>query len=143
MCFFRAVVFRDDEINFAGNQVGKAPEKLANMRLAYRPKILPEFNAELEWDAVGEYYTDETNTQAYDGHNLLNLRLNYRLSDQFDAYLRGANLTDKLYSTYTSNQVNNPNISYRPGNGKILVYRSALGALISYCFRKRLCLKVI
>lgn len=113
--FFSRSCFCNQQINFAGNQVGKAPEKLANIRLAYRPKILPEFNAELEWDAVGEYYTDETNTQAYDGHNLLNLRLNYRLSDQFDAYLRGANLTDKLYSTYTSNQVNNPNISYRPG----------------------------
>jgi iron complex outermembrane receptor protein len=103
------------QINFAGNQVGKAPENLANLRLAYSPKILPELKAELEWDSVGEYYTDETNTQTYGGHNLLNLRLNYRLSDQFDAYLRGVNLTDKLYSTYTSNQVNNPNISYRPG----------------------------
>ena len=113
--FFSRSCFCNQQINFAGNQVGKAPENLANLRLAYSPKILPELKAELEWDSVGEYYTDETNTQTYGGHNLLNLRLNYRLSDQFDAYLRGVNLTDKLYSTYTSNQVNNPNISYRPG----------------------------
>jgi len=112
---FSRSCFCNQQINFAGNQVGKAPENLANVRLAYSPQKLSGFNAELEWDSVGEYSTDETNTQTYNGHNLLNLRLNYRLSDQFDVYLRGANLTDKLYSTYTSNQVNNPNISYRPG----------------------------
>jgi iron complex outermembrane receptor protein len=113
--FFSRSCFCNQQINFAGKQVGKAPENLANVRLAYSPQILPQLKAELEWDSVGEYYTDETNTQKYHGHNLVNLRLNYRVSEQFDAYLRGANLTDKLYSTYTSNQVNDPDISYRPG----------------------------
>lgn len=113
--FFSRSCFCSQQINFAGNQVGKAPEDLANVRLAYSPQKLPEFNAELEWDSVGEYFTDETNTQTYEGHNLLNLRFNYRVSDEFDIYLRGSNLTDKLYSTYTSNQVNDPDIGYRPG----------------------------
>jgi len=113
--FFSRTCFCNQQINFAGNQVGKAPQNLANLRLAYNPEILPEFKAELEWDSVGKYYTDETNTQTYKGHNLLNLRLNYTVSDQFNLYLRGANLADKLYSTYTSNQVNDTDISYRPG----------------------------
>ena len=113
--FFSRSCFCNQQINFAGNQVGKAPQSLANLRLAYSPEFLPQFRAELEWDKVGEYFTDETNSQIYKGHNLLNLRLNYSLSDQFELYLRGANLTDKLYSTYSSNQVNNPDISYRPG----------------------------
>ena len=113
--FFSRSCFCNREINFAGNQVGKAPEKLANMRLVYSPQMLPQLKAELEWDSVGEYYTDETNTQKYHGHDLVNLRLNYRVSDQFDAYLRAVNVTDKLYSTYTSNQVNDADVSYRPG----------------------------
>ena len=116
--FFSRSCFCNQQINFAGNQVGKAPDNLANLRLAYTPRLLPEFKAELEWDSVGEYYTDETNTQTYDGHSLVNLRLNYRLSDQFDIYLRGANLNNTLYSTYTSNQVNDPDVSYRPGMPK-------------------------
>ena len=113
--FFSRSCFCNQQINFAGNQVGKAPENLANVRLSYSPEKLSGFNTELEWDSVGKYYTDETNTQTYDGHNLLNLRFNYKVSNHLDAYLRGANLTDKLYSTYTSNQVNDPDVSYRPG----------------------------
>ena len=113
--FFSRNCFCNREINVAGNQVGKAPENLANVRLVYSPQMLPQLKAELEWDSVGEYFTDETNTQKYHGHNLVNLRLNYRVSDQFDAYLRAANVTDKLYSTYTSNQVNDADVSYRPG----------------------------
>lgn len=113
--FFNRNCFCNSQMNFAGNDVARAPETLTNLRLAYTPLWLPGFRAELEWDGVGEYYTDQTNTQKYDGHDLYNLRINYRVTDDLTVYARGANLTDERYSTYTSNQVNDPDISYRPG----------------------------
>ncbi|ROS05312.1 outer membrane receptor protein involved in Fe transport [Sinobacterium caligoides] len=104
-----------ENLNFSGNDIGKAPKDLANVRLAYRPKQLDSLKLELEWAHVGEYFTDETNTHSYAGHDLLNLRANYQASDSLSVYLRALNLADKRYSTYTSNQVGSDEIAYRPG----------------------------
>ncbi len=113
--FFSRTCFCQQEINFAGNDVVRAPESLANIRIAYLPRFVDGFRVELEWDMVGDYYTDQLNTQTYGGHDLLNLRVNYDINDDLSVYARVANITDELYSTYTSNQVNDPDVSYRPG----------------------------
>ena len=77
---------------------------------------MPKASFEAEWEHLGSYYTDETNTSEYGGHNLFNLRANYDHSDDVSFFARIMNLTDRRYSTYTSNQVGDPDISYRPGN---------------------------
>lgn len=107
--------FPATEINFAGNDVGKAPENLGNLTLTYVPRALPYLRVELEWEHVGPYFTDETNTQRYEGHDLLNLRTSYMVSDSVEVYGRLLNITDELYSVYTSNQVGDPDLQYRPG----------------------------
>ncbi|SHH97374.1 TonB-dependent receptor [Ferrimonas marina] len=107
--------FVQETLNFAGNQIGRAPKTLGNASLAYFPDWLSGARAELEWVHVGEYYTDETNTQSYDGHDLLNLRLNYELNAQWRLHARLLNLTDERYSTNTTNQVGAEAITYRPG----------------------------
>lgn len=106
---------RSGNVDVSNNDVGKAPDTIGNFTLAYSPTSIPDLRVELEWEHLGEYYTDETNTQTYDGHDLFNLRTNYWVNDHLEVYARIQNLSDELYSTYTSNQVNNPNISYRPG----------------------------
>uniref|UniRef100_UPI003F6BBB27 TonB-dependent receptor n=1 Tax=Pseudomaricurvus sp. TaxID=2004510 RepID=UPI003F6BBB27 len=63
--------------NYDGYDMGKAPKTMGNVTLAYRPDFIPNTRFELEWDHQGEYYTDETNTSTYQGHDLLNLRANY------------------------------------------------------------------
>ncbi len=114
--FFSRDCFCNQEINFASNDVARAPEDLVNLRLAYTPVALDGLRVELEWDSVGEYFTDQTNTQKYGGHDLVNLRASYDVSEYLSFYIRVANLSDdELYSTYTSNQVNDPDLSYRPG----------------------------
>ncbi|MDG2276471.1 MAG: TonB-dependent receptor [Pseudomonadales bacterium] len=113
--FFSRSCFCNEQINFAGNDVSRAPQSLGNFRLAYSPKWLPRFRAELEWESLGEYFTDQTNTQLYAGHDLYNLRLSYTVRSSLTVYLRGANLSDERFSTYTSNQVNDADVSYRPG----------------------------
>lgn len=101
--------------NYDGFKIGKAPESFGNISLRYQPDRLARLTAELEWEYLGDYYTDETNTRSYRGHDLFNLRAEYRINDNVTVYGRGMNLSDETYSTYTSNQVGNPNIEYRPG----------------------------
>ncbi|MCH8536781.1 MAG: TonB-dependent receptor [Alkalimonas sp.] len=101
--------------NFAGFDVGKAPRQLWQSSLSYQPTGTDALWLELEWQQVGRYFTDETNTNTYTGHDLFHLRLRYELSAQWQLAVRLMNLTDKNYSSYTSNQVGSTAIDYRPG----------------------------
>lgn len=102
-------------LNFDGNHIGKAPKTLGNIAIRFEPITLHGFMLELELEHVGKYYTDETNTNEYSGHELLNVRSRYQLNTEFEIYGRLQNLMDKRYSTYTSNQVGSSEIEYRPG----------------------------
>ncbi|WP_226703977.1 TonB-dependent receptor [Microbulbifer elongatus] len=104
-----------ENLNFAGNDISRAPESLANVTLAYSPEWLSGLRMELEWSHMGDYYTDETNTQKYAGHELLNLRATHDFDEDLSVYARLSNITDERYSTYTSNQVGDEDLSYRPG----------------------------
>jgi iron complex outermembrane receptor protein len=101
--------------NYAGFDVGKAPDTMGQLAVNYSPEYIPGLTVEVEWEHLGQYYTDETNTATYDGHDLVNLRASYWITDDIAVRGRIMNLTDQLYSTYTSNQVGSPAISYRPG----------------------------
>lgn len=105
---------RNQLLNFDGNDVGKAPNTLGNISLRYESLKQHSFMFEIEVEHVGSYYTDETNTSDYDGHDLVNLRSRFRVSQDVELYARIKNLTDKRYSTYTSNQVGK-DVGYRPG----------------------------
>jgi len=107
--------FPSQNIDVSGNEIGKAPDMIANVSLAYTPKMIEGLRFEIEWEYLSEYYTDETNSADYDGHDLLNFRASYRVSPKLELYGRVQNLTDERYSTYTSNQVGDDDISYRPG----------------------------
>ncbi len=100
--------------NFAGNDLPRAPDTMANATLA-RSGADGRWRLELEWEYLGSYYTDETNTRTYGGHQLLHLRGQYRLSDTLELYGRVHNLADRRHSTYTSNQVGSADLEYRPG----------------------------
>ena len=47
---------------------------------------------------MGEYYTNPENTADYEGHDLLNLRGQYQLSDDIAISLNVLNITDRLYA---------------------------------------------
>ncbi|GAB2918843.1 TonB-dependent receptor [Rheinheimera gaetbuli] len=101
--------------NFAGFDVGKAPKELWQSSLSYQPQYLDGLWLELEWQKVGRYFTDETNTNTYPGHDLWHLRARYQLNDRLSFAARLMNISDKTYSTYTSNQVGSSAVEYRPG----------------------------
>ncbi len=85
--------------DFSGNDIESAPRDIANTRLAYRPAALNGGGVELEWEHLGWYWMDQSNTAKYDGHDLLNLRANYFVTKRLQAYARVINLADKRYAT--------------------------------------------
>jgi outer membrane receptor protein involved in Fe transport len=101
-------------LNYENNLIGKAPRTLANAALIYSPAFLPSTQIELEWEHVGEYYLDETNTDTYGGHDLFNLRAHYDVVKDLTLYARVMNLADQRYSPLASYQVGSP-IDYRVG----------------------------
>ena len=101
--------------DFSGNDISKAPKTLGNLTIAYSPLTVPGLSLETEFSHLGDYYTDETNTQRYAGHDLVNLRASYQLNEQWELYARVQNVADKRYSTYTSNRVGDTELDYRPG----------------------------
>ncbi len=102
--------------NFNGNTIAQAPETLGNLSVAYQPSFIEGLRVELELQHIGEYYTDDNNTDTYNGHQLFNLRGSYLLNDNVEFYARVQNLTDELYSERTSKGVTDQENEYRPGS---------------------------
>jgi len=113
--YFSKTAFKNVEVDFKGNKVALAPDYTVHIGMDYSPSWLSGFTTSLDLNGIGPYYTDETNTNRYQGHYLLNLRLNYKASDQLNYYARIMNVLDQHYSVYTSNQVGDEDIAYRPG----------------------------
>jgi iron complex outermembrane recepter protein len=83
-------------IDINGNDVDGAPNVFGNLRLTWRPST--SILTELEWVNMGDYYSNPENTASYDGHNLLNLRSQYRVNDDLSLSLNLLNITDVEYA---------------------------------------------
>jgi iron complex outermembrane receptor protein len=80
-----------------GADMDTAPHTIANVRLGYA------FNegkgrAELEWEHMGAYWMDASNTQRYPGHDIFNLRADYQITRTVAAFLKVSNLFDTRYA---------------------------------------------
>jgi outer membrane receptor protein involved in Fe transport len=102
------------EAIIAGRDVDTAPHHIHSARIDWR--FLPDAHAELEWQSVGRYYVDASNQHEYGGHDLLNLRLGYRLLDRWNTTLRVNNLTDREYADRADFAFGN--YRYFPGRGR-------------------------
>lgn len=98
----------------SGNEVDTAPRHINTARIDWR--FLPNASAELEWQQVGSYFVDASNTAKYGGHDLLNLRVGYQLFDSWTATLRVNNLTDREYADRADYAFGN--YRYFPGRGR-------------------------
>lgn len=81
----------------SGFDIDTAPRTLANARLGYNFHE-GRGRAELEWVHVGDYAMDPGNTSTYEGHDVLNIRARYDVSEQLGLYARITNLTDTRYA---------------------------------------------
>ena len=80
----------------SGDDVDSAPRWLGNFALNWEP--IKAFRAELDWSHVGRYYTDASNQHSYPGHDLLDLRARYDLTETVALHAAVRNLTDTAYA---------------------------------------------
>lgn len=80
----------------AGRDVDTAPRRVNTARIDWRP--IDSIGTELEWVGVGRYFVDAANAHEYEGHDLLNLRVSWRATDNWTALVRVNNLTDRAYA---------------------------------------------
>ncbi|MDO7886627.1 TonB-dependent receptor [Hymenobacter cheonanensis] len=95
--------------DYAGNRMVGAPNWLANAEIFYKPRFAPGARLGLEYQRVGQFYTNTANTKTYAGYNLLNLRLGYRLPQAvargLEVWANVVNLGNALYAVNaTTNQ---------------------------------------
>ena len=112
--------FTDKDGDYTGNTVARSPVATGTAEIHYQP--VEHATIALEGEHVGGYYVDETNTDRYPGHTLLNLRAQYHVSKTHTLYGRMMNLGNVRYSTYTSKQVGpNRPVTYRPGQPRTVI----------------------
>ena len=107
------VDFVESGKDYSGNEMPGAPKIIANSEIKYKPAFLKGFSAGLEWQHLDKYYMDPENTAEYEGFDLFNLRLRYKIK-KMDLWFHIMNLTDELYATTASKS--RWGVSYRPGN---------------------------
>ena len=98
----------------SGRDVDTAPRHVNTARLAWQ--FLPVANAELEWQSVGRYFVDASNANEYPGHDLLNLRVGWKVRDNWSTTLRLNNITDRAYADRADFAFGN--YRYFPGRGR-------------------------
>jgi len=81
---------------YSGADMDTAPRTLANLRLGYN--FSGALRAELEWEHMGGYWMDAANTQRYPGHDVFNLRADYRIVEALSAFIKVTNLFDTRYA---------------------------------------------
>ncbi len=79
----------------SGNDVDTAPRTLGSLRVGWE-----RGRARVELEAIhqGSYWLDAANERKYDGHNLLNLRSRWHITDGWLISGRVNNLTDERYA---------------------------------------------
>lgn len=97
LAFTRASHTFDDYQPFTGNEMMNAPEYIANVRARYSPAWLDGLTTMLEWQAIGDYWMDDANTQQFDGYQLTHLKFSYKISDTLILNARAMNLFDEDY----------------------------------------------
>jgi len=89
-------VARASEVISAGDDVDTAPRTLVNTALVWEPTAKTQF--ELEWEHVGEYFTDAANERDYPGHDVFNLRGSWDVSETLQLYGAVRNVTNTDYA---------------------------------------------
>lgn len=82
--------------NIKGNDIDTAPRHLGSVQLGW--SYMSGSRAELEWVHLGKYYTDPENLHSYEGHDIFNLRVSQKLTQNWSVAARVTNITDEDYA---------------------------------------------
>lgn len=83
--------------NVDGKEMPSAPKYVFNTELSYYPKWFKNFRTSVEWQRVGKWYQNQTNTVSYDGYSVINARAGYKWKG-IEAFINILNATDALYA---------------------------------------------
>jgi len=83
-------------VDVSGNEMNAAPHFFNNLTLQWKP--IKNIFTSLEWMHQSKYFMDETNTTAYPGFDVANLRMSYQFK-RSEIWLHILNLTNAYYST--------------------------------------------
>lgn len=79
-----------------GAEVDSAPKIMANVRWSYR--AAPSVLFELEMNRVGSHHINAANSASYEGHTLVNARMNWNFREQWRISMRLINAFDLAYA---------------------------------------------
>ena len=90
-------------LDIYGNDVDSAPRYFGSIQLGWQ--LNEKIYTEADWQSMGHYYTDPENLHEYDGHNVVNFRSRWGLSEKITVNASLLNLFDSRYAKradYTS-----------------------------------------
>jgi outer membrane receptor for Fe3+-dicitrate len=79
-----------------GDDIDTSPRWTGQVRALFAPTAA--FEAELEWNVMGRYFTNAANSRRYDGHDLFTARARWRLNEHAWLSATVRNLTDAVYA---------------------------------------------
>ncbi|WP_082196085.1 TonB-dependent receptor [Catenovulum agarivorans] len=86
----------NSDINMTGNKMDTAPNLIASTRLNWQ--LNNQNLLQLEYQHMAEYYLNPENSAKYDGHNLVNLRWQYQMTNNWRLGLQWYNAFNTAYA---------------------------------------------
>ncbi len=83
-------------VDITGNGVDTSPKLNAFASLNWQPKA--NLSLSLEWQHIDQYYLEPENINQYEGHDLLNIRSQWRINKDWMVYFNLENLSDEKYA---------------------------------------------
>jgi outer membrane receptor protein involved in Fe transport len=100
----------------SGRDIDTAPRHINTVRATWR--FIKAARTELEWQSIGRYFLDAANAHEYGGHDLLNLRVGWQVSPNWQVLARINNVTNTAYADRADYAFGN--YRYFPGRGRTL-----------------------
>ncbi|NSL88495.1 TonB-dependent receptor [Chitinophaga sp. Mgbs1] len=83
---------------YDNNEMNGAPRWITNTEVTWKPALLNGLRLGLEWQHVGSYFMDASNTAKYGGYELFNIRAGYQWKG-LECWVNCMNAGDRLYAT--------------------------------------------
>ncbi len=97
--------------NYNGNEMNGAPRWLHNAEIWYKPSFAKGLRVGAEWQKIGNYYMDPTNTTRYEGYNVFQVRAGYQFKG-VEVWVNMMNATNHYYAYNASRSTSS--YSYTP-----------------------------
>ncbi len=88
----------DNDASYGDNEMQQAPNNMANARLIYTPTYVAGLRVMAEYQYVGSWYLDDTESEKYEGYDIGNLKADYTYSKNIRIFAKVNNITDERYA---------------------------------------------